>query len=120
MKKVISALLILSFSITTYCQKEIKIEEAKDNVGDTVKVCTKILNVVFEENAKGSPTWLYSTTDNANAPLTFVIWGEKRKSFDYKPEKDLKERDVCISGKIELLKEKPILVIDKQSQIDIK
>jgi hypothetical protein len=120
MKKVFLTLFILSFSITCYCQKEIKIEEAKDNVGDTVKICTKILNAVFEENSKGSPTWLYTTTDNSNAPLTFVIWGEKRKNFDYKPEKDLKEREVCISGKIELLKDKPIMVIDKQNQIDIK
>jgi hypothetical protein len=49
-----------------------------------------------------------------------VIWGEKRKFFDYKPEKDLKEREVCVTGKIELLKDKPVIVIEKQSQIDIK
>jgi hypothetical protein len=49
-----------------------------------------------------------------------VIWGEKRKDFDYKPEKDLKERDVCVVGKIELLKDKPIIVVEKQSQIEIK
>ena len=119
MKSFFSALLILSFSTNVHAQKEIKIEEAKDNEGNVVKICTKVMDVVFDEKSKGSPTWLYTSTDK-NYPFAFVIWGEKRKNFDYKPEKDLKEREVCIVGKIEILKEKPVLVIDKQSQIDIK
>lgn len=120
MKKLVLASLTLSFSIACYSQKEIKVEDAKGNVGETVKVCTKIVNAVFDEDAKGSPTWLYATADTANPTLAFVIWGEKRKSFDYKPEKDLKERDVCITGKIEVLRDKTILVVDRQNQIDIK
>ena len=120
MKKICLALFILSFSITGYSQKEIKVEEAKEYVGDTVKICTKIFDTNYEETAKGSPTYLHTTAHNPNATLTFIIWGEKRKYFDYKPEKDLKEREVCVTGKIELLKDKPIIVIDKQSQVDIK
>ena len=120
MKKLLVTLFVLSSSMAGYSQKEIKIEEAKDNVGDTVKVCTKIVEGKFDETAKGSPTYLFTSADNTNSPLTFVIWGDKRKYFDYKPEKDLKEREVCVTGKIELLKDKPILVIDKQSQIEIK
>lgn len=120
MKKLCLVLFVLSFSIISYAQKEIKVEDAKDNVGDTVKICTKIFDSNYEENSKGSPTYLYTSAHNPNATLTFVIWGEKRKYFDYKPEKDLKEREVCVTGKIELLKDKPIIVIEKQSQIDIK
>lgn len=120
MKRLLSALCIFSFSVSCYSQKEIKVEDAKNNIGDTVKICTKIFDAVFEENVKGNPTMLYTSADNANVPLTIIIWGDKRKFFDYKPEKDLKERQICVTGKIELLKEKPVIVVEKQSQIDIK
>lgn len=120
MKKLCVALFVLFISLKGYAQKEIKAEDAKDNVGDTVKVCTKIFDSNYDEISKGSPTYLYTSQQNPTAALTFIIWGEKRKYFDYKPEKDLKERDVCVTGKIELLKDKPIIVIDKQSQIEIK
>ncbi|WP_297820911.1 hypothetical protein [Segetibacter sp.] len=120
MKNLWLSLLALSLSISAYSQKEIKVEAAKDNVGDTVKICTKIFDTNYDESANRSPTYLYTSSHNPNATLTFVIWGEKRKFFDYKPEKDLKEREVCVTGKIELLKDKPVIVIEKQSQIDIK
>ena len=118
--KICIALFILAFSYSAAAQKEISVEEAKDNIGETVKICTRIFNTKFEENAKGSPTFLYTSSRDSKATLSFVVWGEKRKDFDYKPEKDLKEREVCVTGKIELLKDKPIIVIDRQSQIDIK
>lgn len=120
MKKMCTALFTLSISMAAYGQKEIKIEEAKENVGDTVKICTKIFDTKYEENVKGGPTYLYTTAHDPNATLTFIIWGEKRKYFDYKPEKDLKEREVCVTGKIELVKDKQVIIIEKQNQIDIK
>lgn len=120
MKNIFSCLVILFISIKSFSQKEIKIEDARENVGDTIKICTKIFDAAYEENTKGSPTYLYTSSHNPSATLTFIIWGEKRKYFDYKPEKDLKDREVCVTGKIELIKDKPVIVIDKQSQIDIK
>lgn len=120
MKSICLALFAFSFSLASFAQKEIKVEEAKNNIGDTVKICTKIFDTNFDENANRSPTYLFTSSHNPNATLTFVIWGEKRKSFDYKPEKDLKEREVCVTGKVELLKDKPIIVIEKQGQINIK
>jgi hypothetical protein len=62
------------------------------------------LATIYEENSTGRPTRLFTSLDSSDSPITFIIWGEKRKTFDYKPEKDLKEREVCMTGKIELLK----------------
>lgn len=120
MKAFLSASIVLLFSATAYAQKEIKVEEARENIGDTVKVCSKIFDGKFDEHAKGSPTYLYLSPNNADATLSLVIWGERRKYFDYKPEKDLKEREVCVTGKVELLKDKPVIIVEKQSQIEIK
>lgn len=120
MKKIFLLLIIISFSSITFAQRGIKAEEAKDYVGDTVKVCVNIVDTNFDEASKGSPTYLYTSQSNVNTGLHFLIWGERRKYFDYKPEKDLKHRDVCITGKIELLKEKLVIIIEKQNQVDLK
>ncbi|MCY7361242.1 MAG: hypothetical protein LH629_04115, partial [Ignavibacteria bacterium] len=50
-------------------------------------------------------TYLFAGGNYPDAPLTVLIRNENRKYFDYKPEKDLKDRDVCITGKIELVKD---------------
>jgi len=42
-----------------------------------------------------------------NQILTIVIWGSARKLFSYKPEEKLKNKSVCITGKIEVFKNKP-------------
>jgi hypothetical protein len=49
-----------------------------------------------------------------------VIWGEVRKTFSYKPEVQLNNKTVCITGKIETYKEKPQIVIAAVSQIKEK
>jgi len=120
MKKFLFTLLVISIAFGAVAQKEIKPEDAKDNVGKTVKICTKIQLAVYHENLDGRPTRLFTSADSAHSPVTFIIWGENRRNFDYQPEKDLKEREVCITGKIELLTGKPVIVIEKQSQVSVK
>ena len=46
------------FSITAFCQTEIKLEEIGKHIGDSVKVCTKIYGGIFLERSKGTPTFL--------------------------------------------------------------
>lgn len=120
MKKVFLVAFASFISIVTVAQHEIKAEEAKNNIGDTVKVCITVADTNYDELAKGSPTFLYTSAQNSFAGLYFIIWGERRKYFDYKPEKDLNHRNVCISGKIELVKDRPVIIIEKQSQVDLQ
>ncbi len=80
MKKIFCFISVLSFSVTGFSQKEIKVEESKDHVGDTVKICTKIFDTNYEENAKGSPTFLYTTAHNPNTTLPFIC---RRRYFRF-------------------------------------
>jgi hypothetical protein len=120
MKKLILILVFSFYLATSYSQKEIKIEEVKDYVGDTVKVCTRIFGTFINDNSKGDGTYLFAGGNFPEAPLTILIRNENRRYFDYKPEKDLKDRDVCITGRLELIKDKVHMIINKQGQIDIK
>ena len=79
-----NAQLLICFS--SFAQKEIKVNDAKNHVGDSVKICTKIYGGKFLENTKGTPTFLNAGGYYPNAPLTIVIWPDARKEFNNTPE----------------------------------
>jgi hypothetical protein len=120
MKTLLTLSFVTVFAISASSQKQIKVEDAKDNIGDTVKVCTKIFGALINDNAKGEGTYLFAGGNFPDAPLTILIRNENRRYFDYKPEKDLKDREVCITGRIELVKDKPQIFVSRQSQIEIQ
>ena len=69
------------------------------------------------ENLKGTPTFLNAGSNYPNAPLTLVIWADARKDFKSKPEEYYTGKDICVTGKIELYKDKPQIVIHKAEQL---
>ena len=77
-------ILITIFCLTTlssFAQQEIKIDDAKNHVGDSVKICTKIYGGKYLENSKGTPTFLNAGGYFPNAPLTIVIGQMQEKSL---------------------------------------
>src|ERR1035437_2634304 len=78
---------------------------------------TKIFGGKYLENSKGTPTFLNAGGSYPNAPLTLVIWADARKEFKNKPEEYYAGKSVCVTGKIELFKDKPQIVINKEEQI---
>jgi len=115
--KYIYLTLIIVIHIPAYSQTEIKIDDAKNHVGETVKICTKISGGKFLENAKGTPTFLNAGGYYPDAPLTLVIWADARKEFKIKPEEYYAGKSICVTSKIELFKNKPQMVITKEEQI---
>ena len=107
--------IILCFlSVSSFAQTEIKIDDVKNHVDDSVKVCTKIFGGKFLES--NSLTLLNAGASYPNSPLTIVIRGDARKEFN-NPEEYYKGTDVCITGKIVLYKDKPQIEITSKSQI---
>jgi hypothetical protein len=52
-----------------------------------------------------------------DSPLTIVIWDSLRSKFSYKPEEKFNNKEICVTGKIELYKDKPEIVLQEQGQI---
>jgi len=104
--------------LSVFAQKEIKLEEVKNHIGDSVKIQAKIYGGKFLESAKGTPTFLNVGDNYPNAPLTLVIWGDVRNQFKTPPEEKYNKGYVqWITGKIELYKGKPEIVITNPNQI---
>ncbi len=113
-------LFICLLCFTCSAQQNIKPEDAAKYLGDSVTVCGKIYGGKFLENAKNQPTFLNIGAAYPNQLLTIVIWGDTRKLFPYKPEEELKDKTVCINGRIDEFKGKPQIVIYSPVQLQEK
>ena len=120
MKKWKICVALLAISLAGKAQIEIKVEDAAKHVGDSVKVCTKIYGGRYFEDSKTSPTLLNAGAKFPNAPLTLVIFGNKRTAFKNKPETYYIDKEVCITGKIILYKDKPEIILESEDQIVVK
>jgi DNA/RNA endonuclease YhcR with UshA esterase domain len=113
-------LLLLSFSfLNSYAQKEIKLEELKDHIGDSVILQGKISEVHYLESAKNKPTLINIGGVYPNQLLTIVIREDVRSQLHLTPSsKDIGNK-VWVAGKIEVYNNKLQIVIRQPKQIDI-
>jgi micrococcal nuclease len=112
------AFLFLSFcSLSLFAQKEIKLDDASKSVGDSVRVCGKVFSSRFFANAQDAPTLLNLGAAYPNQLITVVIYSNNRNLFSEAPEIYFKDKEICVSGKIVLYKEKPQIVIYNKEQI---
>lgn len=117
MRKLLVVLTAIFMSVLANAQEEIKIEDLSKHIGDSVTVCTKIYGGVFLERSKGTPTLLNAGADYPDSPLTLVIWPDARAKFKEAPEDFYKNKNVCVTGKIVLYKEKPQIEVYDEKQI---
>lgn len=112
--KHIIAIGLCFFALSALAQKEIKIDDAKEHVGEIVKICTKIYGGKYFE--RDSLTLLNAGAPYPQSPLTVVIRGSARDQFN-KPESYYNGTEVCITGKIDLYHDKPQMEITSKAQV---
>ncbi len=95
-------------------------EQAAKKVGDSIKVCDKIYGGRFFETSNGSPTLLNMGAAYPASPITIMIPGDVRAKMGYAPELQLKDKNVCVLGKVILFKEKPEIIVYNISQIQVQ
>lgn len=119
MKSISFSLLSLFFAGIINAQTNIKLEEVGRHIGDSVTVCGKVSDLRYFETSKNQPTFLNIGDRFPRQLLTVVIWGTVRSQFKEKIE-DLKDKHICITGRIQLYKEKPEIVIGDPAQISVQ
>jgi hypothetical protein len=120
MKQSLLITITLLLSVIVQAQQEIKIEDLSKHIGDSVTVCTKIYGGIYLDRSKGTPTFLNAGANYPNSPLTIVIWADARQKFKEAPEVFYKDKEVCITGKVILYKEKTEIVVYDEKQIVVK
>jgi hypothetical protein len=120
MKKGLAAILGLFLVISASAQKEISMDSLSQHIGDSITVCTKIYGGIYLDKSKDSITLLNAGAAYPNAPLTILIKIDARKEFKEYAEVFFKDKEVCISGKIILYKEKPEIIVYDEKQMVLK
>jgi len=119
MKRIYFTFFLLFIAGLIKAQNIIKLEDVSRHIGDSVTVCGKVDDMRYFENSKNQPTFLNIGGNYPNQLLTVVIWGEIRKQFTGNLD-DLKTRQICITGRIILYKEKAEIVIGEPGQIVVQ
>jgi TonB family protein len=114
------SLLLLACSLGLNAQTTIELKDIANHIGDSVKVKGKIFGVRYLESAKNTPTFINVGGAYPNPLLTVVIWGEVRNKLGYTPEdKKYSGGMAVVTGKVELYKDKPQIVINDPQQLQI-
>jgi hypothetical protein len=111
--------------ITTLCLTHISfaqtvpLDSVKFYEGKTITVCAKVQGT-FESNGAKKNIYLSFGKPYPNATFTVIIFEGDLTNFKYKPADFLKDKEICVSGKVEFYKDKPQIVVKKEEQIKVK
>lgn len=87
--------------------------------GKTITVCSKVQGTFVTKGEKKT-TYINFGKPFPNNTFTAVIFETDLKNFKYIPSEVLKDKSVCITGKVELYKGKPQMIITKEEQIKVE
>jgi micrococcal nuclease len=119
MKSLLFTLLGLVCIVIARAQTSIKLDEVGKHIGDSVTVCGKVADMRYFENSNNKPTLINMGAKHPNGLLTLVIWEKTRALFTSKVE-DFMGKEICVTGRIILYKEKPEIIIEQPEQIVIQ
>jgi micrococcal nuclease len=89
--------------------------QAKDHVGETGTVCGRVVDARYLEEGS-HVTFLNFDRPFPNHTFTAFIPADSRSKFDA-PEKSLKDKDVCVTGKIQDYHGKPEIIVTGPEQL---
>jgi DNA/RNA endonuclease YhcR with UshA esterase domain len=119
--KILAVLLLSLLSLCSYAQKQIKLSDLNDHIGDSIEVRGNVYGVRYLANAKNTPTFISLGAAYPDQLLTVVIWGDVRQQLVYKPEEVITGHgEITIFGKVEEYKGRPQITIRNPDQLVFK
>ncbi len=88
-------------------------------IGADCTICGKVVATRYNKNTQTGITYLNFDEHFPNSPFTTVIFGKDRINFSYEPEIYLKDKMICVNGKVQLYKGKPQIVATNEKQFSI-
>jgi endonuclease YncB( thermonuclease family) len=94
-------------------------EEAAAHAGEDATVCGKVARASWMRSVKGEPTFVDFERPHPDQPFKAVLWGRDRAGFG-EPEKEWPGRTLCVTGRIEIHKGKPEIVLRDPGQVEVR
>ncbi len=119
MLKFCSTLFIILLSQFIYAQKLVPIDSVSTYVGQSIKVCDKVVGTFVTKSDKPL-TYLNLGADHPKAKLTIVIFQKDLVNFPLTPSDHYKGMNICITGEVSVYKDRLQIIANKPDQIEIK
>lgn len=103
-------------SATKTNAQTIPTDSVSNYIGKTVKVCDKVYGTHVSKGEK-KVTSLNLGADFPHQKVAVVIFESDLSKFTYKPEIFLKDKNVCVTGKVITYKEKPQIVLNDPANL---
>ena len=87
--------------------------------GKTITVCSKVQSTFLTKGEKKT-TYINFGKPYPNTTFTAVIFEGDLANFKYTPSEYLKDKQVCLTGKITIYKDKPQMIISSAEQIKVE
>lgn len=100
-------------------QQLVSADSAGHYVGKKVTVCATVAGT-FLSQKKQYIAYLNLERPYPESPFTVVIFETGLERFDYDPVEELKGKTICVTGRVEVYKEKPQIIVNYPSQIDLQ
>jgi hypothetical protein len=94
-------------------------DDAVKHAGQDVTVCGGVAGAKYSAQIRGGLTFIDFGKPYPDAPFTALIMGADRVKFGA-PEKDLQGKQACVTGKIEMFRGKPQIVLHDPKQLVVK
>lgn len=117
MKKFI-ALLFFTF-IPIVKAQNVSLDSIAKYEGKTVTICEKVLST-FQSKGEHKNILLSFGQPYPKNTFTVVIFEKDLANFTYNPAETLKNKIICITGKVIIYKDKPEFIVTKEEEITIK
>lgn len=118
MKKLLTLLTLVCLAQTSFSQT-VSLDSVINYVGKTITVCSKVQSTYVTKGDKKT-TYINFGQPYPNTSFTVVIFEGDLANFKYTPSAFLKEKNVCITGRVGIYKGKPEIIVNKEEQIKIQ
>jgi len=114
------AALSLSVLLNLSAQEVISARDAAQYAGKTVTVRGVVASTAYAASSNGKPTFLNLEKPYPDQGFTVVIWGTDRPKFPEPPERAFRSKTILVTGKVELHRGVPEIVVRNPSQIVVE
>lgn len=90
--------------------------DAKEKMGQKATVCGTVVSTKLSE--KSGATFINLDKKFPNQVFSITIWKNSRANFSYKPEVELMNQQICVTGKIEDYKGTPSMSISNEKDVE--
>ena len=102
---------------TTLPKGKINTVQAQYNIGTKSCVCGTVVSTKYSE--KSGAVFLNLDKKFPNQIFSVTIWKDARANFSYLPEVELKDKKVCLTGRVENKRGTPTINITNEKKIEI-